>query len=149
MTQPQPSDGELMRRSRTDGDAFCVVYQRYAPKLHRWFARQARDTAADMTAEVFAQAWLSRKRFRDNAEGSAGPWLFGIAQNILRESVRRQAVETRGRRKLGLAVEFADDEGYVEVDERLSTPPTTLAALAALPPDQRRAIELRVLDELG
>ena len=49
------------------------------------FLRRAdsRATALDLTAETFAQAWLVRARFRDEANGSAAPWIYGIARNVL------------------------------------------------------------------
>jgi hypothetical protein len=45
---------------------------------------------------------LWRGRFRDERAGSALPWLFGIAANVLRESVRHDRVETGARERLGL-----------------------------------------------
>jgi DNA-directed RNA polymerase specialized sigma24 family protein len=51
------------------------------------------EYGADLTAEVLAQAWRSRMRFRDQHNGSALPWLYGIAQNVLQASVRKRRVE--------------------------------------------------------
>ena len=62
------------------------------------------DAAHELTAETFAQVWLVRARFRDECDGSAGPWLFGIARNVLLVSVRRRALEARARERLGLLV---------------------------------------------
>jgi RNA polymerase sigma-70 factor (ECF subfamily) len=36
-----------------------------------------------------SDAWLVRRRFRDHAGGSAGPWLFRMARNVRLMSVRR------------------------------------------------------------
>jgi DNA-directed RNA polymerase specialized sigma24 family protein len=41
-------------------------------------------------------------RFRDEAGGSAGPWLYGIARNVLLESVRRGRLERAACTKLGV-----------------------------------------------
>jgi lactoylglutathione lyase len=68
--------------------------------------------AADLTAETFAQAWISRQHFRDDCDGSALPWLLGIGRNVLRESVRRDRIETRARERLGLPLDLASDDGY-------------------------------------
>ena len=51
------------------------------------------DAAHDLTAETFAQAWLVRHRFRDPRGRLAGPWLFGIARNLMAQSVRRRRIE--------------------------------------------------------
>jgi RNA polymerase sigma-70 factor, ECF subfamily len=62
-----------------------------------------------VTAEVFARAWLSRRRFRDEGDGSAFPWLYGIARNVLLDSLRKRRVEQAARMRLGLPVEVADN----------------------------------------
>jgi DNA-directed RNA polymerase specialized sigma24 family protein len=62
------------------------------------------DAAHELTAETFAQVWLVRARFRDECEGSAGPWLFGVARNVLLVSVRRRVLEARARERLGVLV---------------------------------------------
>jgi RNA polymerase sigma factor (sigma-70 family) len=113
-----------------------------------WFRRRLEWAASDLTAETFAQAWLSRRSFRDEAEGSALPWLFGIARNVARESARRDAVETRARRRLGLPTDLASEDGYAAVEERLSPREALAQGLEALPEHERQALELRVVDEL-
>src|SRR5204863_6757459 len=114
--------------------------------VHAWFRRRLEWAASDLTAETFAQAWLSRRSFRDQAAGSALPWLFGIAHNVARESARRDAVETRARRRLGLSTDLASEDGYAEVEERLSPRVALADSLEMLPEHEREALELRVVD---
>jgi RNA polymerase sigma-70 factor (ECF subfamily) len=140
------SDAELLRRSDEDGEAFGRLYDRHVESIFTWCRARAGEAAADMTAEVFARAWLSRARFRDEANGSAGPWLFGIAGNLYRDWLRRKRVETSARRRLGLP-ELADDPALERVDERLSLPADALAAITSLPPADRDALELRVVED--
>jgi RNA polymerase sigma-70 factor (ECF subfamily) len=140
------TDAQLIRAP--DAAAFTELYRRHVASVHRWFARRADWAAADLTAETFAQAWLSRRRFRDERDGSAFPWLLGIAQNVLRESARRDRVETRARERLGLPLDLAADDGYAEVDERLSRQGSLRPAFDSLAAHERRAVELRVLHEL-
>ena len=110
--------------------------------------RAGRLAAPDLTAETFAQAWISKRRFRDGLRRLRAPWLHGIARNVLRESARRDRVETRARERLGLPLDLAAEDGYDKVDARLS-PRTSLAdAVDGLPEHERRALELRVVDEL-
>jgi RNA polymerase sigma-70 factor (ECF subfamily) len=84
------SDAELIRLSDADGEAFGLLYDRHVESIFAWCRARAGEAAADMTAEVFARAWLHRRRFRDEASGSAGPWLFGIAGNLYRDCLRRK-----------------------------------------------------------
>jgi RNA polymerase sigma factor (sigma-70 family) len=139
------SDAELVRTA--DARAFGELYGRHVDAVHGWFAARVASAAADLTAETFARAWLSRRTFRDERDGSALPWLLGIGRNVLRESARHDRVETSARERLGLPLELAEDE-FDAVDERLSPRPSLRAALEALPPHERRALELRVVDEL-
>jgi RNA polymerase sigma-70 factor (ECF subfamily) len=141
------SDVQLVRRE-SDPAAFGELYRRHSPAVYSWFHRRLEWAAADLTAETFARAWLSRRRFRDERGGSALPWLLGIARNVLRETVRRDRVETRARAKLGLPLDLATEDGYIDVDERLSPRQTLAQALEELPSHERRALELRIVDEL-
>ena len=95
------SDAELIRAAESEATAFGELYRRHVSAVHAWFRRRLEWAASDLTAEAFAQAWLSRRSFRDQADGSALPWLLGIARNVARESARRNEVETRARRRLG------------------------------------------------
>jgi RNA polymerase sigma-70 factor (ECF subfamily) len=126
------SDADLIRAARSDPAAFRELYDRYAASVQGFHLRRTRDVHAahDLTAETFAQAWLHRTRFRDEAAGSAGPWLYGIARNLLAQSVRRRRIELEACERLGVL-------------ERLDE------ALAELSDGERRALELRVVDGLS
>src|SRR3954471_14920228 len=97
------TDAALLREARSDPAAFRELYERHARPVHGFHLRRTHDehAALDLTAETFAQAWLGRARFRDEAGGSAGPWLFGIARNLLAQSVRRRAIELAACDRLG------------------------------------------------
>src|SRR5262245_17451665 len=144
----EQTDAALIRLARRDPTAFGELFQRHAPTVHLWFAHRIEWAASDLTAETFAQAWLSRSRFRDLRDGSALPWLLGIARNVLRESARRDRVETAARERLGLPLDLATDDGYDDVDERLSPRRALEEALARLPEHEREALELRVVEGL-
>jgi RNA polymerase sigma-70 factor (ECF subfamily) len=138
------TDAALLAATRTDAGAFRELYERYAEPLHAFHLRRTadRDVAYDLTAETFAQAWLSRARFRDEAGGSAAPWLYGIARNVLLMSVRRRRLERAACQRLGLltvAKATVPDERWLDgLDE----------ALAELPESQRHAVALRFAGDL-
>ena len=141
------TDAQLVLQA-ADPDAFAELYRRHAPAVYDWCRRHLDWAAADLTAETFAQAWLSRRRFRDERDGSALPWLLGIARNLLRDSARRDRIETSARAKLGLPLDLAAEDGYTDIDNRLSPRGGLAEALEQLSPHERRALELRVVDEL-
>src|SRR5215218_4563701 len=135
-----PTDAELLAAARTDPAAFRSLYDRYAARVLSYHERRTHDedAAHDLTAETFAQAWLARTRFRDEAGGSAGPWLFAIARHVLLASVRKRRLERSASERLGL--ERAP--GAAEPEERWLD--GLEEALAALPEGQREAIRLRI-----
>lgn len=144
------SDADLVFRSRHDATAFAELYRRHAAAIFRYHCRCTHDddAAHDLTAETFAQAWLARTRFRDEVDGSAAPWLYGIARNVVLMSVRRRRIERAGLERLGMlgdpaavsGVEHQPDDSWLAELE---------AALDELPPTQREAVQLRFSDDLA
>jgi RNA polymerase sigma-70 factor, ECF subfamily len=143
------TDADLIRASRTDAGAFRQLYDRYAERVYRFHLGRSRDANAahDLTAETFAQAWLSRTSFRDEAGGSGGPWLFAIARHVLSASVRRRRLERTACARLGILDRLDREPATAEPDE------TWLEglneALAELPDAQLDAIRLRFVDDLA
>lgn len=141
------TDAELLRAARVDADAYAEIYDRYRERIFGYFLRRtgAEDTALELTAETFSRVWMMRERFEDERDGSIAPWLFGIARNVLLMSVRRGAVEREVATRLGVLGRLDLDGGDQPVpswtegaDELLNT----------LPPSQRDALRLRIVDEL-
>ncbi|MCW2961736.1 MAG: polymerase, sigma-24 subunit, subfamily [Thermoleophilia bacterium] len=153
MQNDSGTDGELFLRARRDPHAFDAVYARHARVIKDWLKRQCGDEseAWELTAEVFAQAWISRRRFRPDAEGSAAPWLFGIAKNVHRHSSRRRRSRHKATRRLGmqvLQVTPSDEDDRLQRMVIEAIGPDLHAALDRLPHGQRIAVQLRVLEEL-
>ncbi len=145
------SDAELIARAREDPEALAELYLRYREKLYGWFRGRLPEAAAsELTAELFAQVALSLRRFRDEADGSAGPWLYGIAKNLLRHYYERGRIEEAGRRKLGMPIrsyeqDFEAIEERIRAGERFDE---LKSALDSLPTPQREALGLRIVAEL-
>jgi RNA polymerase sigma-70 factor (ECF subfamily) len=151
-TESARSDTELLAAARSDPESFGEFYCRHALRLERWLRTQTPDfsTAADLTAETFAQALVGLDRFRGDSDAAAQAWLFGIARNLVRRYHRRGRVEMATCERLGVQVSYGPDE-LNELEHRLqaSGRATGLAdALYGLPSSQREALQLRVLDEL-
>ena len=153
----EPTDAALLIAAEDDAHAFRLFYDRYAEAILRYFARRGADhhTALDLTAETFASSWLSRARFGDPGDGNAGPWLFGIARNVLSHWLRHDAVVTRSRERLGLLADRPppDPVALAAIDHERGDADLE-GALAALSAPSRHAVELRVVngrsyDEIG
>jgi RNA polymerase sigma factor (sigma-70 family) len=141
------SDEELLFRTVEDGEAFATFYRRYEASVLAYFRRRTAgpEIAADLTAEVFAAALLSARRFQPG-EQPAAAWLFGIAHHKLVSSWRRGQVESRARARLRMEPVALEDDDLLQVEAAISTFDLELL-LARLPADQREAVRARVLDE--
>jgi RNA polymerase sigma factor (sigma-70 family) len=147
---PEPSDAELLRGSGRDQQAFRDFCERYGDQILGYFRRRTADgdTALELTAETFSRVWVTRERFEDRHEGSAAPWLFGIARNVLLMSVRRGEVERRTAARLGV-LERLDLDGSSEAAPEAGWADGADELLDSLPPSQREALKLRIVDELS
>jgi RNA polymerase sigma factor (sigma-70 family) len=147
------NDAALLEAASQDPQAFREFYDRYAVWIRSWFIRHTGSETAslDLTAETFAQAWHASRRFRDEADGSGAPWLFGIARNLLRQYHKHNRIESAARERMGLEASFAECDDYERVDERSEAgalAPLLRHAVRALPAEQRRALELRIVHGL-
>jgi RNA polymerase sigma-70 factor (ECF subfamily) len=145
------TDAQLICRARDDPEALGELYVRYREQLYAWFrSRLPESAASELTAELFAQVALSLRRFRDEADGSAGPWLYGIARNLLRRYYERGRLEDLARRRLGMPVRSYELD-FEAIEERLAAAGLHRgleSALGSLSRSQRAALELRIVDEL-
>ena len=144
------TDAQLIRRARDDPEALAELYLRYREQLYAWFRSRAPEAAAsELTAELFAQVALSLARFRDEAAGSAAPWLYGIAKNLLRRYLEKGRAESVARRRLGMPLRSYEVD-FEEIDAKLAAGEVRAdlaAALDSLPQAQRDALALRVVAE--
>lgn len=146
------TDSDLLIASSTEPEAFTELYRRHAEDLLRYFARRTLDpeTAAELTAETFAQAFASRANYRD--EGVNGvAWLYGIARHRLGRFFRTGRVDAAARRKLGMPERDLPLEDYERVEDLIDFGPireALIEALETLSEDQREALTLRVIDGL-
>jgi RNA polymerase sigma factor (sigma-70 family) len=128
------------------------LYRTHARDLLVFFARRVYDPelALDLVAETFAAAFTSRSQFRGRERDQAIAWIYGIANNQLNRYFRRGAVERRALAKLGVEVPSMTEAEYERMIELTGSEQfrgRIREALAELPLDQRRAVELRVIEE--
>ena len=136
------TDAELLGAARNDPQAFREFYDRYAVWVRVWFARQtgSESAALDLTAETFAQAWHSLRRFRDLADGSGAPVAVRHRPQPAAPVPQAQPHRDRRARSGSGSPALAEGDEYEAVDERVaarSLAPALAAAVRLLPPDQR------------
>ncbi|HEV3469936.1 MAG TPA: sigma-70 family RNA polymerase sigma factor [Pyrinomonadaceae bacterium] len=145
------STEELVARVRGgDEEAFRLIFERYARPLLSFIYDMVgeRGLAEDLTQETFVRAYKGLGSLRDEARLST--WLFSIAKNVARESLRT-------RRRHAGHVEL-DDEGVVfELHDERPSPAGNLLdkelsgviqkALAKLDEDKRLVFTLKVFQQ--
>jgi RNA polymerase sigma-70 factor, ECF subfamily len=146
--QSLDEDATLMVRYR-DGDAqaFAALYARHKGPLYRYLLRQVRNAgaAADLFQEVWSRLIATRGRYQARAKFAT--YLFHIAHNCSVDFFRRDLLARQGERSDAIAHQTAEPEvpeyqrpdGIAELAEQQSA---LLAALGALPPEQREAFLL-------
>jgi RNA polymerase sigma factor (sigma-70 family) len=153
LTDRSRGDAARWIAAYTDPDAFGDVCERHIEAIHAFARRRVGDgPAADLTAETLAQAWSCRRRLKPARDEDVAAWLHGIAGNLIKRYVRSQVVETRARRRLGMQLRFAEDDASDALHNSLtarSLQPELEEALRGLPEQQRRAVIMRVVEELG
>lgn len=146
----------MIRRQRyeLDVDAFARLYRLHASGFVAFFAKRlrVREDALDLTAETFARAFASRRRFRGSDEQQALAWLYGIARNLLLQHIRSSQIDLRALAKLGIEPRVLEDdeiERLVASDVDTELLQAVAQALSTLPPGQQRALVGRIIGELS
>ncbi len=143
-----------LARSIGEPSAFDAFYIEHAERLLRFFARRTLDgeAAADLTAETFAQAYRSRRRFRGRGDEEAAGWLYAIAYRQLASFRHRGLVDRVMRERLGIATPQLVDADYERIEQLADLPALRdelARVLDLLSPGAQVALRLRVVDELA
>lgn len=144
-----PSDEALMALCAAGSEqAFARLVERHSPAVYRYFqvACRDRDLAWDLVQETFLRVYQHRERYRSG--GAFRNWLFVIAANLARSDrrarARRPPPPSLGDRDLPSGAPTPEQAALDA--ERLAA---TRAALEDLPPAQRDALRLRLLEGLS
>jgi RNA polymerase sigma-70 factor, ECF subfamily len=157
VSQPNARVGALMNSSeelirlarRGDDEAFRLIFDRYARPIISFIYDMVgrRDVAEELTQETFVRAYKNIGGLRDDTKLST--WLFGIAKNVARESLR-------SRRRDDQKVEI-DDDRVIELKDSGLPPDRALLdkelngvirdALSSLDEDKRMVFTLKVFQQ--
>jgi RNA polymerase sigma factor (sigma-70 family) len=144
----------LLVQSRQDPDAFAAFYDAYAERILLFLVRRVLDvdTAFDLLSETFATALERRHQFRGSSTEEEQGWLYSIARSELSHFWRDGKVERIALARLGVGVPALSDPEIERIEQLAGITelvPALQDAMASLPEDQRRAVELRVVEEHG
>jgi RNA polymerase sigma-70 factor (ECF subfamily) len=144
------SSEELISRARRgDDEAFRLIFERYGRPIISFIFDMVgqRDLAEELTQETFVRAYKNIGGLRDETKLST--WLFGIAKNVARESIRSKYKDDS---KVGI-----DDDRVMELSDNNILPDGALlnkelngviqSALGALDEDKRLVFSLKVFQQ--
>jgi len=144
------SSADLVARvCQGDSDAFRLIFERYSRPVISFIYDMVNDRALaeELTQETFVRAFRAIHTMR--AETKLSTWLFGIARNVARESLRARA---RANNHIDLA-----DKSVMDLSDNKPEPVAGLLSkelndlirrsLAALDEDKRLVFTRKVLHQ--
>ncbi|HKR14600.1 MAG TPA: sigma-70 family RNA polymerase sigma factor [Pyrinomonadaceae bacterium] len=155
--QPGAFAGTLMNSSadlvtrvcQGDSDAFRLIFERYSRPVISFIFDMVNDRplAEELTQETFVRAYRAMRTMR--AETKLSTWLFGIARNVARESLRARVRANNHVDLTDKSVMDLSDDKPVPVEGLLSKELNELIrrSLAALDEDKRLVFTLKVLHQ--
>jgi RNA polymerase sigma-70 factor (ECF subfamily) len=144
------SSADLVTRvCQGDADAFRLIFERYSRPVISFIYDMVNDRglAEELTQETFVRAYRAIHTMR--AETKLSTWLFGIARNVARESLRSRARATSHVDLADKSVMDLSDKKPAPVEGVLSKELNDLIrrSLAALDEDKRLVFTLKVLHQ--
>lgn len=155
--QPGAFAGTLMNSSRDlvtrvcqgDQEAFRLIFDRYSRPVIGFIYDMVsdRELAEELTQETFVRAFRAIHSMKPETKLST--WLFGIARNVARESLRARIRASKQVTLQDESVLDLRDHKTVPVDRLLSKELNELIrhALAALDDDKRLVFTLKVFHQ--
>lgn len=137
------SDEDLMNLyQKGDFNAFQTIYTRHSGRVLAYLKKKVSlDTAQDLLQESFEK--LHRSRDKYSSQYPFLPWIFTISRNTLMDYYKKS------ESKLINATNFSGDliDNLVAPTLESSSFPDLTNALSSLPLAQKRAIELRYMND--
>jgi RNA polymerase sigma factor (sigma-70 family) len=129
-----------------DPSALAALFDRYGDRIHNHCFRHLADwaEAEDATSSVFLEVWRHRRRVRLH-DGSALPWLYGVATNVCRNAGRSRRRYLRAVARLPEpAAESDHAQGVTDRVASEARMRDVLDRIGALPAREREVLALVV-----
>jgi len=148
--EPEISDEILIKRvSALDEDAFTQLYQRYAPRMLRYFYRmlnQDEELAQDFVQDLFLK--LIEKADRFDARHKFSTWIFTLAANMCKNEYRKRNIRDQFKVNQSYNESVLNPRIEDHIDQQAFSQELT-QALERLSPDQKNAFILRYQEGLS
>jgi RNA polymerase sigma-70 factor (ECF subfamily) len=150
-SQPALSAAERSTEREPTPEAFGELFEQHSGAIYNFCFRRTGDwaLAEDLTSVVFLEAWRKRGRV-DLITEPPLPWLYGVANNVLRNHSRSLRRFRSALERLPAPVpepDFADETADRLADERRMR--AVLTVIGDLPRREREVLSLCVWAELS
>ena len=147
----------MARVAEDEERAFAELVRRYQGRITNLVSRvlNDRESADDLTQEVFVRVYLHRRNYRRGSRLST--WLFTIAVNLAKNEIRRR-VRRRNWFSLDALQEALSDSAMIFADrsegsessmERVQLQEAIGRAIASVPEKYRLALVLREIEGMA
>lgn len=152
MTVATATDVDLMARIvQHDAAALRALYDRYGRVAFALAYRITGEATAaeEVVQDAFVAAWTRAASFQEQKGGNVRGWLLSIVHNRSIDYRRKEIDRGPGKTAIDLVENtLATPDAWSDVSAQLDAEDVR-AAMAELPPDQRRTIELSFFDGLS
>jgi RNA polymerase sigma-70 factor (ECF subfamily) len=146
----EPEDDKILMERvarERDREAFQRLFLQFGPKIKALMMRSGSDahSAEDLVQDVMLTLWRKAHLYAAD-RGSVSAWIFTIARNVRIDRLRRQSSRVyEDIADVDLEAPEADGEEVAETKQRDRL---VGQALADLPPDQRRVVEMSFIQDM-
>lgn len=148
---PYDADAPAVVAARRDPRRFDALYRKYVAQVYSFALYELRDhhAAEDVAEQAFLRAFDALPRFDERGADDSSTfrvWLFRIARNVIHNERRRAQRHPQAPLELAATLPARDDVAAEAAarDEHARV----LRALDTLPPERRRALVLRFVEEM-
>jgi RNA polymerase sigma-70 factor (ECF subfamily) len=143
-----PADAEerLVEAAQRDPARFADLYEIHFERIYAFIARRVRDrdTAEDLTSEVFQKALANLRNFEWRGAPFAA-WLIRIANNLVSDQTKRTAREA-GNTEMVAEPSVTEPSAETTLEE-MEDQAQLFRLVDRLPADQRRVIFQRFVEQ--
>lgn len=140
---------DLVFGARTDADALGRLYELYYDRIFRFCVHRLfdRETAEDITSEVFLQVASRIRGFKGRGERDFRNWVYAIAANQANAYIRKSLRRKRLSAAVAASRQACSATG-TDTTEQLDWP-TVYQAILTLKPEHQTIVTLRFFENLG
>ena len=136
-----------------DTESFVAFYREEAEFVLLFLTRRTFDseTAVELTAETFAQAWRGWRGVRTDSREEMRAWLLTIARRQLAHFLLKGRSQRTAMHRLGMSMPTAHEDDLIAIESAAGLDGARVLlghALEGLNRDQRDAVKMRVVEDL-